>query len=98
MKSTRLRRFSDASFFLLASLAGGPKHGYGMMQDIRVYSDTHLESGTLYGAIARLEQLEWIEALPVEARRRPYQLTLAAVAELERHVATLNQVATVGKA
>ena len=98
MKPTELGRFSDASFLILSSLADGPKHGYAMMEDIEAFSGTHLEPGTLYGAIARLEKLNWIEPMPMEDRRRPYQLTASGTAAFRRHVATLDQVASVSKA
>src|SRR5690348_250037 len=37
-----LGRFSDPSLLILASLAGGPKHGYAMMEDIEQMSGTRL--------------------------------------------------------
>jgi len=46
---------------VLASLADGPKHGYAMTQDIAEVSGNELGPGTLYGAIARLEERGWIE-------------------------------------
>ena len=41
----------------------------------RAVSGRRLGPGTLYGAIARLEEREWIEPLPADDRRRPYRLT-----------------------
>lgn len=46
-----LDRFLDPYFLILSSLASGPKHGYAMMEDIEQFSGTHLEPGTLYGAL-----------------------------------------------
>jgi DNA-binding PadR family transcriptional regulator len=97
MKQTELGRFSDASFLILSSLANGPKHGYAMMEDIRTFSGTKLEPGTLYGAITRLEKQGWIEALPKEEKRRPYRITAEGVTALRKQVSTLEQVALVGK-
>lgn len=97
MTQRELGRFSDASNLILSSLANGPKHGYAMMEDIRAFSNTQLEPGTLYGAITRLEKTGWIEALPSEARRRPYRITAAGAAALREQVATLEQVASVGR-
>lgn len=97
MQSKNLGRFSDVSFLILSSLADGPKHGYAMMEDIRAFSGTRLEPGTLYGAINRLENQGWIRAMPLEDRRRPYQITGAGVDALREHVQTLEQVARVGK-
>lgn len=97
MRKNELGRFSDASFLILSSLANGPKHGYAMMEDIRAFSGTQLEPGTLYGAITRLEKQGWIEALPTEERRRPYRITGEGVTALRKQVITLEQVALVGK-
>lgn len=97
MKVSDSGRFADASFLILSSLASGPKHGYAMMEDIRTFSGTQLEPGTLYGAITRLEQRGWIEPLPAEDRRRPYQITDAGAVALRDQVKTLEQVASVGK-
>lgn len=97
MRTNELGRFSDASFLILSSVASGPKHGYAMMEDIRTFSGTQLEPGTLYGAIARLERQGWIEALPTEERRQPYRITGEGVIALREQVATLEQVASVGK-
>lgn len=97
MRKNELGRFSDASFLILSSLANGPKHGYAMMEDIRAFSGTQLEPGTLYGAITRLEKQGWIEALPTDERRRPYRITGEGVTALREQVATLEQVALVGK-
>ena len=46
-----------------------------MLEDIQQMCGARLGPGTLYGAIARLEQQRWIEPLPTEDRRKPYQLT-----------------------
>jgi DNA-binding PadR family transcriptional regulator len=97
MRQNDLGRFSDASFLILSSLANGTKHGYAMMEDIRQFSGTQLEPGTLYGAITRLEKQGWIAALPTEERRRPYRITIEGITALREQVATLEQVASVGK-
>jgi len=91
-----LGRFSDPSLLILSSLASGPKHGYAMMEDIFEFSGTRLEPGTLYGAIARLEQRGWIEALPSDDRRRPYQITAAGVTALREQLTAWNRVITTG--
>ena len=91
-----LGRFSDPSLLILSSLAGGPKHGYAMMQDIEQFNGTRLEPGTLYGALARLERQGWIEPLPAEDRRRPYRLTGAGATALRQHLRSMRKVVTVG--
>lgn len=70
-----LGRFADSALFVLASLAGGPKHGYAIMKDVQRDAGVQMGPGTLYGAIARLEKRAWIAALAAEDRRHPYTLT-----------------------
>ena len=91
-----LGRFSDPSLLILASLASGPRHGYAMMEDIAQFSGTRLEPGTLYGAIARLEQRGWIEALATEERRRPYAITGAGSIALSQQLQTMQRIVSTG--
>ncbi len=88
--------YSDPPLLVLASLAGGPKHGHAMIEDIAAMCGTRLGPGTLYGAIARLEQLGWIEPLPAEQRRRPYRITSAGLRVLRARLATLQQFTQAG--
>jgi DNA-binding PadR family transcriptional regulator len=92
-----LGRFSEPALYILVSLADGPKHGYAMTQDIESLSGQKPGPGTLYGAIARLEARRWIEALPVEDRRRPYRLTTAGERVLRHRLERLRAVARVGQ-
>lgn len=87
-----LGRFSDPALLILSSLIEGPKHGYAMMEDIWQFSRTRLEPGTLYGALARLEQRGWIEPLAVEERRRPYRITATGVSALQEQLATMSRI------
>lgn len=91
-----LGRFSDPSLLILASLAGGARHGYAMIEDIAAMAGVRLGPGTLYGAIARLEQRGLIEPLPAEDRRRPYRLTALGAAVLREQLASLHAFATAG--
>jgi DNA-binding PadR family transcriptional regulator len=93
-----LGRFSEPALFILISLADGPKHGYAMTQDIERVSGQRLGPGTLYGAIARLEEREWIEPLAADNRRRPYRLTSAGHQVLRARIESLRAVARVGRA
>jgi DNA-binding PadR family transcriptional regulator len=93
-----LGRFSEPALYILVSLADGPKHGYAMTQDIESLSGQKPGPGTLYGAIARLEARQWIEALPVEDRRRPYRLTTAGERVLRHRLERLRTVSRVGQA
>jgi DNA-binding PadR family transcriptional regulator len=88
--------YSDPPLLVLASLASGPRHGHAMIEDIASMCGTRLGPGTLYGAIARLEQLGWIEPLPAEQRRRPYRITSAGLRVLRARLATLHQFTQAG--
>jgi DNA-binding PadR family transcriptional regulator len=91
-----LGRFSEPSLLVLSSQAGGPKHGYAITQDVRTIAGVELGPGTLYGALARLEERGLIESLPAEDRRRPYRLTAAGAAVLERRLRALERVTGIG--
>ncbi|MGH9411299.1 MAG: PadR family transcriptional regulator [Vicinamibacterales bacterium] len=88
--------FSDPPLLVLASLAGGPKHGHSMIEDIVEMSGTRLGPGTLYGAITRLERDGLIEPLPPDERRYPYKLTPAGLRMLKARLATLNHFVRAG--
>ncbi|MHB8242421.1 MAG: PadR family transcriptional regulator [Solirubrobacteraceae bacterium] len=91
-----LGRWSEPSLLVLSSLAGGEKHGYAMVADIQEMAGVHLGPGTLYGALARLEEQELIVALPAEGRRRPYRITAAGASALEEQLTTIASVAHTG--
>ena len=72
---------SPAVFFVLFALADGEKHGYLIMQEIKVLSDGKLQIGpaTLYTTIQKLADQSFIEEVENESegRRRNYRLTRA---------------------
>ena len=88
-----LGRWADPSMLVLASLADGPKHGYAITQDVTAQVGVQMGPGTLYGAIARLEERGLIEALPPEDRRRPYRITAAGAQALAEQSQRMQQVA-----
>lgn len=94
---TALGRFSEPALHVLIALAEGPQHGYAIMMDIEAMTGSRPGPGTLYGAIARLEQRGWIEPLPSVDRRRPYQLTPAGRTVLQVRVDTLHVIARVAR-
>jgi DNA-binding PadR family transcriptional regulator len=93
-----LGRLSEPALLILISLADSPKHGYAMTQDIEAVSGQRLGPGTLYGAIARLEERGLIRPLPAVDRRRPYKLTPAGLAVLRARLESLRAVTRVGQA
>lgn len=70
-------------FHILLSLAGGTRHGYGIIKDIRAHTSDQVRigTGTLYTALQRLLDAKWIEESPEpppdgdDARRQYYVLT-----------------------
>ena len=96
MELSEFGRFTDPGLLIMASLAGGEKHGYGMMEDIEKMAGIRLGAGTLYGALARLEQAGLIEPLPAEERRRPYRLTALGVRSLRQTLNSLEKFVSVG--
>jgi len=95
-RDSALENFSDPPMLVLASLAEGPKHGHAMIDDIAGLCGTHLGPGTLYGAIARLEQQGLIEPLAAEDRRRPYRITAEGSRVLRARLTTLHKFSKAG--
>ena len=89
-------RFAEPSLYILVSLSDGPKHGYAIMTDVEAISGLPLGPGTLYAALARLEQRGLIEALEPVDRRRPHRLTALGATTLESQLAGLAGFARVG--
>lgn len=92
----------EPTYFTLAALLDGPKHGYAIMQAVTALSEdrVHLSTGTLYGALDRLAGEGLISASDPEVvggrTRRSYQLTptgrAAVHAEAERMAAAARVV------
>jgi DNA-binding PadR family transcriptional regulator len=54
---------TEATFFIMLSLAPERKHGYAIMKDVQTLSENRivLSTGTLYGVLKRLLEQDWIE-------------------------------------
>jgi DNA-binding PadR family transcriptional regulator len=89
-------RFSEPAVLILTSLAESPKHGYAMQDDIEVLSGVRPGPGTLYGAIRRLEEHGYIEALPEQDRRKPYHITPVGREALRTELTQLRSLAATG--
>jgi len=86
----------DAALLILTSLAGGPKHGYAMIEDIASITGARIGPGTLYGAISRLESEGLIQALESTDRRRPYQITSRGRRHLESEIGGMKGLVATG--
>jgi|SRR5579863_4696943 DNA-binding PadR family transcriptional regulator len=96
MTREAIRGSSDRSILILTSLAGSPKHGYALIKDIEDFAGVQLGAGTLYGALAKLEEDGLVQALPAEDRRRPYQITTAGREQLRERLSEAARIAEVG--
>jgi DNA-binding PadR family transcriptional regulator len=98
-----IREIRDPSFLVLAALAGGPRHGYALMQCIEREVDEKgvIKPGTLYAALDRLTKeglvIKVSEEIVEGRSRRYYDLTdrgttalSAEVEKLERRSAFAN--------
>ena len=89
-------RFVEPGMLILASLSNGPKHGYALIKDIEEMAGTTLGPGTLYGALARLEQRGMVQALSAQDRRRPYRITPAGAEAVRAYLQHVQRVAATG--
>ena len=91
-------RFAEPALLILVSLSEGPKHGYAIMTDVEAGYGRPMGPGTLYAALARLEERGLIEALEPVDRRRPYRLTAAGQLVLRHRLEGLRAVGRIGRA
>jgi len=91
-----LGRGADRGLLVLISLADGAKHGYALLKDIEDFAGASLSPGTLYAAIARLEDAGLVEATGAVERRRPYRLTAAGRQALAAELEAAAAVSRVG--
>jgi DNA-binding PadR family transcriptional regulator len=90
----------EATFFIILSLAPGPKHGYAILKEVESLSEGRiaLSTGTLYGALKRLLSLGWIERRdslsdPKNGReRKSYVLTQSGNQILNAEVSRLKKL------
>ena len=91
---------SEATFFILLSLAAGSKHGYAIMKEVEALSEgrVSLSTGTLYGALKRMLESEWIErfdepdATQTGRVRKAYRLTDLGRRLLEAETARMHRL------
>lgn len=87
---------ADRGLLILTSLAEGDKHGYALMLDIEQFAGVRLGPGSLYGALARLEEEGLVLALPSEDRRRPYRITPAGTQILKDELSAQATISRIG--
>jgi DNA-binding PadR family transcriptional regulator len=85
---------------ILAVLAGGPLHGYGIIKAVEARSEAGvlLDPANLYRVLRRMRRMEWIAEgeAGADVRRRTYEITPGGktllAAELTRLEKLLRQV------
>lgn len=88
---------TEATFYILLSMAVERKHGYAMLKDVQALSQgrVSLSTGTLYGALSRLLDQGLIERVEEEdpketgRPRKFYALTRRGCRVLEAEIARL---------
>lgn len=94
----------EPTFLILTALAGGPRHGYGIVQDVAALSGGRvtLLPGTLYTALDRLTAQGLVERDREEVidgrLRRYYRLSAAGLAALDAETARLRQLTAAAEA
>ena len=95
---------SEAVFFILLSLAPGPKHGYAIMKDVEALSNSRvsLSTGTLYGALKRLLDGDWVRRIEDGGdgsgrERKSYALTQLGKGILEAETTRMQNLVMVAK-
>jgi DNA-binding PadR family transcriptional regulator len=88
---------SEPVLLVLLSLAEQPRHGYSILKDIERMSGGRvlLSTGTLYGALRRLLQQEWIERVEEDDTprgRRAYRLTSRGRRNLQLEIERMRQL------
>jgi len=91
---------TETTYYILLSLSPKPKHGYAIMKDVQKLSEDRviLSTGTLYGALKRLLDLNWIVRLEDphpkgNARdRKVYELSQHGKYALKNEITRLNKL------
>ncbi|MCJ7568981.1 MAG: PadR family transcriptional regulator [Anaerolineales bacterium] len=94
---------TEATVYILLSLAPGTKHGYAIMKDVRFVSGGHIQlsASTLYTALSRLLEQGLIERVDddgAELARRPrkaYSLTETGFRVLEAETLRMQSLVSV---
>lgn len=90
----------EPTFFILLSLSPGSKHGYAILKEVDNLSESRvkLSTGTLYGAIKRLLDRDWIRRVddPIpngtDRERKFYELTELGRRALNAEIARLRKL------
>lgn len=93
----QVKPLTEPVFLILLSLASEPRHGYALMKDIETLSSgrVRMSTGTLYGALRRLLEDDWIERFEQEdtsREKQAYRLTQAGSKQLQLELDRMKQL------
>lgn len=85
---------TPAALHILLTLAQGEAHGYAIKTAVEERTGGALVLGpaTLYEAIHRMREQEWITEVPTEGRRRVYRLSPTGRRALQAELRRLGQI------
>ena len=100
MKEENDKPLSEPVLLILTSLAEQPRHGYALLQDIELTSRGRvaLSTGTLYGALRRLLEAQWIERFEGDDTSRDkqaYRLTASGKRRLRAEVQRMERISAI---
>jgi len=95
----------EPTFYILLSLSPGPKHGYAILKEVEALSEGHVKlgTGTLYGAIKRLLDRDWIKRVtdPIpnstDRERKAYILTEQGRRVLNAEIQRLEKLVSIAQ-
>jgi DNA-binding PadR family transcriptional regulator len=92
--TTEFLPLTEPVLLILLSLAEQPRHGYSILKDIEQMSAGRvtLSTGTLYGALRRLLDEQWIERFKEQESsrgRQAYRLTMRGRRNLQSEVSRM---------
>ncbi len=97
MELADLGRFSEPAVQVLVSVAGGPRHGWAIADDIAARTGRRPQPATLYGTLSRLEDRGWIAGQEPDGRRRPFAITPSGQDVLRTSLCELNALVRAGR-
>ncbi len=97
MKTESLEPVTEPVLLILLSLADQPRHGYAILKDVEEMSGGRvvLSTGTLYGALHRLLDDDWIERAEddhTSRGRQAYRLTAQGRQNLQQEVSRMKHL------
>jgi DNA-binding PadR family transcriptional regulator len=95
----------EPTFLILLSLAPSPRHGYAILKEVESLSEgrVKMSTGTLYGAIERLLDQNWIQRVddPIpndtNRERKAYELTELGHKALNVEIERLGKLVSVAR-